>query len=155
MKHVKKGINYDNESKKNTACQETANFLGWEIMLELLLIFTGPILLIFTGPIFGLREPAHSKENTIETTIVLCFFFLYILHAFLQKPIDVLFELQRLNIRYLPDSSYITKTRLFKYIENFTSKNRKFSDKKLWYFSYFCSKHRLWVLVRTALARRF
>ena len=29
-------------------------------------------------------------------------------------------------------------------------KNRKISDKKLWYFSYFCSKHRLWVLVRTA-----
>ena len=49
----------------------------------------------------------------------------------------------------------ITKTRLFKYIENFTSKNWKFSDKKIWYFSYFCSKHRLWVLVRTASARRF
>ena len=28
----------------------------------------------------------------------------------------------------------ITKTRLFKYIENFTSRNWKFSDKKLWYF---------------------
>ena len=26
----------------------------------------------------------------------------------------------------------ITKTRLFKYIVNFTSKNWKFSDKKLW-----------------------
>ena len=32
----------------------------------------------------------------------------------------------------------ITKTRLFKYIENFTSKNWKYSDKNLWYFSYFC-----------------
>ena len=49
----------------------------------------------------------------------------------------------------------ITKTRLFKYIENFSSKNLKFSDKKLWYFSYFCSKHRLWVLVKTASVRRF
>ena len=29
----------------------------------------------------------------------------------------------------------ITKTRLFKYIENFTTKNRKFSGKKFWYFS--------------------
>ena len=28
----------------------------------------------------------------------------------------------------------IMKTRLFKHIENFTSKNWKFSDKKLWYF---------------------
>ena len=44
----------------------------------------------------------------------------------------------------------ITKTCLFKYIENFTTKKWKFSDKKYWYFSYFCSKHRLWVLVRTA-----
>ena len=32
--------------------------------------------------------------------------------------------------------------------ENFTTKNLKFSDKKFWYFSYFCSKHRLLVLVR-------
>ena len=38
----------------------------------------------------------------------------------------------------------ITKTRLFKYIENFISKNWKFSDKKLRYFSCFCTKHRLW-----------
>ena len=50
---------------------------------------------------------------------------------------------------------HITKTRLFKYIENFTTKNWKFSDKKFWYFSYFCSKHILWVRVRTASARRF
>ena len=52
-------------------------------------------------------------------------------------------------------STFITKTRLFKYIENITSKNWKFSDKKLWYFSHFCSNHRLWVLFRTASPRRF
>ena len=34
-------------------------------------------------------------------------------------------------------------------------KEWKSSDKKFWYFSYFCSKHRLWVLVRTASPRRF
>ena len=45
----------------------------------------------------------------------------------------------------------ITKTRLFKYTEIFTTKRKwKFSYKKFWYFSYFCSKHRLRVLVRTA-----
>ena len=33
----------------------------------------------------------------------------------------------------------ITKPRLFKYIENFTTKKWKFSDKKIWYFSYICS----------------
>ena len=47
------------------------------------------------------------------------------------------------------------KTRLFKYTENFTTKNEKLPDKKICCFSYFCSKHRLWVLVRTASARRF
>ena len=52
-------------------------------------------------------------------------------------------------------SRFITKTRLFKYTENLTTKKWKFSDKKFWYFSYFCSKHRLSVLVRTASARRF
>ena len=49
----------------------------------------------------------------------------------------------------------ITKTSLFKYTEIFTTKNWNFSDKNSDIFSYFCSKHRLWVLVRTASARRF
>ena len=45
---------------------------------------------------------------------------------------------------------HITITYLFKYTENFTTKNWIFSDKKyLIFFSYFCSKQRLWVLVRT------
>ena len=44
----------------------------------------------------------------------------------------------------------ITKTRLFKYIEHFTAKNWKFSDKKIWYFHISAQIHRLWVLVRTA-----
>ena len=43
---------------------------------------------------------------------------------------------------YVTLSSFITKIRLFKYIHFFTSKNFKFSDKKFWYFSYFCSKYR-------------
>ena len=34
----------------------------------------------------------------------------------------------------------ITKTHPFKYIEIFTTENWKFSGKKFWYFSYFCSK---------------
>ena len=50
----------------------------------------------------------------------------------------------------------IMKTRLFKYTENFTAKkNESFQINKIWYFSYFCSKHTLWVLVRTASTRRF
>ena len=39
------------------------------------------------------------------------------------------------------DLHCITKTRLFKYIENFTSENWKFSDKKLWYFFIFLLKN--------------
>ena len=52
-----------------------------------------------------------------------------------------------------------TKTCLFKYTETFTTQNENFSDNNSDIFhisaSYFCSKHGLWVLVRTASARRF
>ena len=55
-------------------------------------------------------------------------------------------------------TQYITKIRLFKYIENLTSKNWKFSDKKkqqtLIYFIFMLNTW-LWVLVRTASTRRF
>ena len=40
------------------------------------------------------------------------------------------------NLTFAPS---ITKTRLFKYIENFTTKKGKFSDKEFWYLSYSCS----------------
>ena len=52
---------------------------------------------------------------------------------------------------------YITKT----YLYNFDPLKPHFYIVKLRFtgvyiiFSYFCSKHRLWVLVRTASARRF
>ena len=49
----------------------------------------------------------------------------------------------------------LEKTCLFKYTENFTTKNENFQRKNSDIFSYFCSKHRLWVLVRTASTRRF
>ena len=34
-------------------------------------------------------------------------------------------------------------------------KNENFQIKKIWYFSYFCSTHILWVLIRTASLRQF
>ena len=40
-------------------------------------------------------------------------------------------------IQVQKDNGYITKTRLFKYIENFTFKNWKFSDKKTLIFFIF------------------
>ena len=45
---------------------------------------------------------------------------------------------------------FIAKTRPFKYIEYFTTKNENFQM-----FPDFCSKHRWWVLVSTVPARRF
>ena len=50
---------------------------------------------------------------------------------------------------------FVTKTSLFKYTENFTTKNWEISDKNSDIFSYFWSKYRLWALVRTASARQF
>ena len=47
----------------------------------------------------------------------------------------LLFELTQL-LSQTETGKVITKTRLFKYIENFTTKNWKFSDRN----SYFCSK---------------
>ena len=42
------------------------------------------------------------------------------------------------NINQLPDD--ITKTRLFKYIDNSATKKWKLSDEICWQFSYFYSK---------------
>ena len=55
-------------------------------------------------------------------------------------------------------SPFITKTRLYKHIENFTTKKTENFQIKIpifFFFSYFFSKHRLLVLVRTASPRRF
>ena len=93
----------------------------------------------------GAHTPSHEKTYIIHSTIYLLeivIFYIYIFLCLSPPPL-------------MKSESDITKTRLFKYIENFNSKNWKFSDKKRWCFSYFCSKHRLWVLVRTASARRF
>ena len=72
-----------------------------------------------------------------------------IISAFVIRQHSIVYICRRFLIRH------ITKTCLFKYTETFTTIKRKFSDKKFWNFSYFCSKHRLWVLVRTASPRRF
>ena len=49
--------------------------------------------------------------------------------------------------------THITKTCLFEYTENFTSRNWKLSDTKIFFI--FLLKIRLWILVRTASTRRF
>ena len=60
-----------------------------------------------------------------------------------------------INIFHLHINNPLRKRAYSNILKNFTTKKWKISDKKFWYFSYFCSKHRLWVLVRTASSRRF
>ena len=55
----------------------------------------------------------------------------------------------------LPSVSTLRKHAYSNTLKILPPKNGNFSDKKFWYFSYFCSKHRLSVLVRTASSRRF
>ena len=88
----------------------------------------------------------------------------------LLKPLDIIMDGRRLwqttafqKPDFSKDSQYdsefsalgITKTCLFKYTENFTTKNDIFQKKKKCYSSYFCLKYRLWVPVRTVSSRRF
>ena len=53
----------------------------------------------------------------------------------------------------IPTLDTITKTRLFKYIEDFITRNWKFLYKNSDIFHISAQKHRLWVLVRTASSR--
>ena len=57
-------------------------------------------------------------------------------------------ELQQRNRLALRKPAYSNMLKIL------PTKKWKFSDKKF-YFSHFCSKHRLWIFVRTASARRF
>ena len=71
------------------------------------------------------------------------------------KAIRSLPVIQHSAVFWITESIFcIMKTSLFKYTENFTTKKWKFSDKNSDIFI-FLSKHKLWVLVRTALLRQF
>ena len=54
-----------------------------------------------------------------------------------------------------PKSVFITKTRPCNIQRFFTAEKMTISVDYFFTFSYFCSKHRLWVQVRTASLRRF
>ena len=63
------------------------------------------------------------------------FYFLLALTEFSERKPNLRYNTKRLIMLGFNGTTtlvgHITKTRLFKYIEHFTSKNRKFSDKKL------------------------
>ena len=116
-----------------------------------------------------LCEPSHQDLRCSP----FCFFYYYYYYYYYYFRLNPLFALvgmskfkdtsRRIYLRnwrmkWLKWIRYnsITKTRPFKNTEKFTTKiNWKFSDKDSDIFSYFCSKHRLWVPVRTASPRRF
>ena len=102
----------------------------------------------------------HSRERnldllqTILHAISYCIFWKKnIIKSFAE------FAERKLNVtlycKVVSDTHYEKKKPIQIYWKFYHPKKWKFSDKKFWYFSYFCSKHRLWVLVRTASARRF
>ena len=71
-------------------------------------------------------------------------FFLRVLSEYALLDQVYLSTQQAHNVETTSIQRSITKTRLFKYTKNFTTKNWKFSDKNSDIFSYFCSKLRLW-----------
>ena len=80
-------------------------------------------------------HPAHKIPNhtTVITSIQLLFFFWQIYCSFLQNSIAIMeSKLPYMELYWYLSYSIctnITKTCLFKYIENFTTKKGKFSDK--------------------------
>ena len=107
---------------------------------------------------YCLKAPKKWKTQTLFNWIFLSVYWVPLMPC-ISSNLCLFFveDILRLGLQWNIKPNYIpiTKTHLFKYTETFTTKKRKFSDKKFWYFSYFCSKHRLWVLVRTASTRRF
>ena len=103
-------------------------------------------------PILALKQAKHALETGLKIWRRLIWNYIRM------EPNGVLYILAVRDFLHLRSPHwcvYITKTCLFEYTVNFTTKNWIFSDKKFWFLSYFCSKHRLWILVRTASTRRF
>ena len=119
----------------------------YQLVMLTLFVYILPILLLRSQ----LRQldtlGSFSTIFTMETTflLLLLFFFFFFF--------DILF------VVLYSRACHYENTPIQIYC-NFTTKKGKFSDKKFWYFHkywYFSfrSKHRLWVLVRTAMTRRF
>ena len=96
------------------------------------------------------------RENAIGSTETPTYLFSLTIYHY-GSPLQPLYQL---NVFY---KLCITKTRLFKYIENFTTKKKKKKKKKkpesfqlkILIFFIFLLKRILWVLVRITLPRRF
>ena len=122
----------------------------WINLKKMLLCFHEVELKFFFKTSNWRKKDSWKTSSIFQYSILFCHVDIYIL--FISTSPKSLCNLEFVILC----NHIITKTRLFKYINNFTTKNKwKFSDNKFWYFPYFSSKHRLWVLVRTAFIRRF
>ena len=94
---------------------------------------------------------AVKRLLVLHRSAVFMFIFLWLI-----KLILVSWKIDLHVLKLVAVKRIITQTCLFKYTENFTTKKKKKKKKKFSDIcSYFCSNHRLWVLVRTASTRRF
>ena len=107
---------------------------------KLLICFTVIYFVKFSAPFRTTHSP-HCKKNPVDFTVKTGNWLPVHVPLLLLAPVDYWL--------------IITKTSLFKYIGKFTSKIWKISDKNSNIFLMSAQKHRLWVLVRTALPRRF
>ena len=79
-----------------------------------------------------INDPKYCTDNKIEMVVKCITNGIKMCKVFNIQPFEILlYELRDLKLQYktLTNRFYITKTRLFKYIENFTTKNWKFSVK--------------------------
>ena len=88
-----------------------------------------------------LRNMRDVRKKDLISTNIKYFAFFTIEAALKEKNLSLPKRGYSLRVAPILEAIlHITKTRLFKYIENFTSKNWKFQKKKQT-FSYLCSKH--------------
>ena len=104
----------------------------WEGLRPLIVTLSGFFSYLFwtCAPNEDLNQPAHPCN-----LIVVC--------------------MKKLYIIGYPKCPTLRKHAYLNILKILQPKPENFQIKKFRYFSYFCSKHRLWVLVRTASPRRF
>ena len=136
----------------------------WVLTLVMLNKFKRPLPLLIFSQSDNLIQIVDINSNTEWQTVQIQISWL------LQKPTDL--DLHCLQSRVYPGSpgpgltdAYPVNSRHVKFslrkhaysniLKISPPKTESFQIKNLIYFSYFCSKHRLWVLVRTASVRQF
>ena len=103
-----------------------------------------------TASDLGLQDLFMRRYVLIDSVLISCPPFLrdhlYIMHSSAASHLD----LRCFFVFFFQDTHY--KNKPIQIYWKFYHQKIKIFRKEFWYFSCFCSKHRLWVLVRTASA---